>query len=543
MSKYLKHKLMSKLKEAHSHLDFDCKEIRDSAVKEGYSSLKNQIKNVDVPLTKNEVVVPDHEPRYVGSELAEVAVDVYKSNIKKDDGDGEDTLPKRRTARTQYGVEPYITPARRHEMVAIARSLAGMRNGGNAGAPAPSPGPNGGNTGLPESNYHALTSSMTLEEYEAYINESWDIDTDEKQEEEVVQELLVETTDAVSELEDQLLQLEDHSWQSIDKVMRAIAKEHSITPKQLHKDFKSNHDGMIPDEWVKTQIEEEVCGVFPLSEALLTKQGMVYEVSMIWKGETHRLKFFWPELAYPSKSRMAEAASRWLPGARLLAYYPSEETNENFMVVVPPLTENYEVVREDEWVQLSEDDLQTLDRIEDEEGEILGSPELLQEGIYEVWVKDYDTGEPTPILFGEKRGLWDNIHAKRKRGESPAKKGDKDYPKTLNVEDKNPCWKGYKRKPGTKKFADGSCVKESDMKGMSQKSGDKRSTESGAGMTAKGVAKYNARTGGDLKTAVTTPPSKLKAGSKAAGRRKSFCARSRSWDGERGKAARRRWNC
>ena len=82
-----------------------------------------------------------------------------------------------------------------------------------------------------------------------------------------------------------------------------------------------------------------------------------------------------------------------------------------------------------------------------------------------------------------------------------------------------------------------------DMKGMSQKSGDKRSTESGAGMTAKGVAKYNRRTGGNLKTAVTTPPSKLKAASKAAKRRKSFCARSKSWDGPRGKAARRRWNC
>ena len=82
-----------------------------------------------------------------------------------------------------------------------------------------------------------------------------------------------------------------------------------------------------------------------------------------------------------------------------------------------------------------------------------------------------------------------------------------------------------------------------DMSGMSQKSGDKRSTESGAGMTAKGVAKYNRRTGGNLKTAVTTPPSKLKKGSKAANRRKSFCARSKGWTGERGKAARRRWNC
>ena len=41
--------------------------------------------------------------------------------------------------------------------------------------------------------------------------------------------------------------------------------------------------------------------------------------------------------------------------------------------------------------------------------------------------------EETEMQEG-KKGLWDNIHAKRKRGEKPAKPGDKDYPKTLNVE-------------------------------------------------------------------------------------------------------------
>jgi len=40
-------------------------------------------------------------------------------------------------------------------------------------------------------------------------------------------------------------------------------------------------------------------------------------------------------------------------------------------------------------------------------------------------------------LEEKKKGLWDNIHAKRKRGERPARKGEKDYPKTLNVEDVN----------------------------------------------------------------------------------------------------------
>ena len=68
--------------------------------------------------------------------------------------------------------------------------------------------------------------------------------------------------------------------------------------------------------------------------------------------------------------------------------------------------------------------------------------------------------------------------------------------------------------------------------------------KAGGGMSKKGVAKYRRdNPGSKLKTAVTTPPSKLKKGSKAAKRRKSFCARSKSWKSERGRAARRRWNC
>ena len=87
------------------------------------------------------------------------------------------------------------------------------------------------------------------------------------------------------------------------------------------------------------------------------------------------------------------------------------------------------------------------------------------------------------------------------------------------------------------------------MKGMSIKSGDKRSTKSGAGMTAKGVAKYNKRTGGNLKTAVT----ESKPTGKRAARRKSYCARSAGQMKDFPKAAkdpnsrlrqaRRRWKC
>jgi len=69
------------------------------------------------------------------------------------------------------------------------------------------------------------------------------------------------------------------------------------------------------------------------------------------------------------------------------------------------------------------------------------------------------------------------------------------------------------------------------------------------GLSAKGRAKFKRETGANLKKPVTTKPSKLKPGSKAAKRRKSFCARSRGFkrdDGtysEKAKAARRRWNC
>ena len=70
--------------------------------------------------------------------------------------------------------------------------------------------------------------------------------------------------------------------------------------------------------------------------------------------------------------------------------------------------------------------------------------------------------------------------------------------------------------------------------------GEKLSVKQGGGLTAKGRAKYNRATGSKLKAPVT---GKDKPGSKAAARRKSFCARSKSWTGPRGKAARRRWKC
>ena len=102
--------------------------------------------------------------------------------------------------------------------------------------------------------------------------------------------------------------------------------------------------------------------------------------------------------------------------------------------------------------------------------------------------------------------------------------------------------KSYSDNPHTNKGDDEKKEdRESNPISTSKKSGNFLSTKDGAGMTKKGVAAFRAKNpGSKLQTAVT---GKVKRGSKDAKRRKSFCARSKGWTGERGKAARRRWKC
>ena len=83
------------------------------------------------------------------------------------------------------------------------------------------------------------------------------------------------------------------------------------------------------------------------------------------------------------------------------------------------------------------------------------------------------------------------------------------------------------------------------------KNANYRPTKKGAGMTRRGIRAYNRKTGGNLKSAVT---GKVKPGSAAAKRRKSYCARSlgqlkkasaktRNNPNSRIRQARRRWKC
>ena len=639
--------------------------IRESKLDLGISNMRSRIRDVKVQTESNcNTEKPKAKKRYKGSELAEVAIDVYRTNIN----------PKEEKEEEKEGyVKVPNTMASRAHIKAMARALAGTRNnGGSDGRLAPLAGPNGGNTGMPGcGNYVALTTSMSMEEYEEYIQSKFVVEEVEETEEVVEQtpELLVE--DPVSDLEEGLLKLEDISWQSIDKLMRRIAAEYDITPKQLHKDFKAEHK-MIPDEWVKENQVNEQVGWFPLEEAVrMNKIGQVYEVSFLFRGGTQRLKFFWPEVGVPSRDDMEKACKKFWPGARLLAFYPSMhsgDNQDNFMVLVPAMTENFHIVNDDAWIEMTEEESLAYQMICEEEGEPISPPMIQDDGTTLLLIEDHDTGEVQEVVIeGNKSGdssLHDwfnkskssdgkkgwvqlggpyagkpcarqpgqkstpkcgsskmkrNLSKKeedkafaRKNRQDPnqpqksgaakptnvkteevivekegkkdacynkvksrykvwpsayasgalvkcRKKGASNWGNSSKKEEFEPmdeaCWKGYTKKGMKKMFGKmyPNCVKKEeteyieekgDMSGMTQKGGHKRSTESGAGLTQKGVEKYRRQNpGSKLKTAVTTPPSKLKPGSKAANRRKSFCARSRGWTGERGKAARRRWNC
>ena len=123
-------------------------------------------------------------------------------------------------------------------------------------------------------------------------------------------------------------------------------------------------------------------------------------------------------------------------------------------------------------------------------------------------------------------GLYANIHAKQERiaadsGERMRKVGSAGAPTAA----------AFKQSAKTAKMKDGGVS-------LAVGRGEKLPTKQGAGLTAKGRAKYNAATGSNLKAPQP----------QGGARKDSFCARMRpvaekSEKGSRARASMRRWNC
>jgi len=161
----------------------------------------------------------------------------------------------------------------------------------------------------------------------------------------------------------------------------------------------------------------------------------------------------------------------------------------------------------------------------------------------------FDSTQPSP----SGRNKYEEVELDEKCWKGYKKKGmktmfGKRYPNCVKAEEFSN-WReevGYEDKDDSKK------IEEAKSPAWQRKAGK---SESG-GLNKKGVASYRAANpGSKLKTAVTTKPSKLKKGSKAANRRKSFCSRMKGMKKKltSAKTARdpdsrinkslRKWNC
>ena len=130
-----------------------------------------------------------------------------------------------------------------------------------------------------------------------------------------------------------------------------------------------------------------------------------------------------------------------------------------------------------------------------------------------------------------KPGLYAAIHAKQERiakgsDERMRKPGAKGAPTA----------KAFKESAKTAKLKEGG-------PSLAVGRGEKLPVSKGAGLTEKGRAKYNRETGSNLKAPAPSPKTKADEG-----RKKSFCARmgsvaANAKDGERAKAALKRWKC
>ena len=434
--------ISKKLDETLGNLDLTAaaQEARDAVISKSLSNLKEKMSGLDIEIERQEkeVVQEAPKPRYEGTELADLARGVYRDNIKsRDRKDKIDNVEKADPATK--GDQPN-TMASRANLKALSRSLAGMRSSGNEGKTSET-GPNGvGNVGKLSptdsngignvtnnfNNYYALTTDMTLEEYEKYVHNIFEGEDCGCKEEDrkdampkgdvgheihkkAVQQYNKQNPskkvkeDVVHELEQRLVTMGSTDWIVVDQLLREFARELDVAPRTLSREFKSVH-GLYPDKWIKEHLEVEICGYMPLEEAArLNKVGKVYEVTFMFRGGTNRLKFFWPSPGDATKEDMQREVEKFWPKARLIAFYPTIDNEQqcNYMVMTPPMTENYHFMQLEDWDYMSEENTSILQQIYAEEGEPVGPPTRNEDGSYRVVIEDHDTGEHRTVCFDE----------------------------------------------------------------------------------------------------------------------------------------------
>lgn len=359
---------------------------------------------------------------------------------------------------------------------------------------------------------------------------------------------LREEVSAVDSLTDKLNKPE--SYDAIDKMMQAISKESNITPEELRSQFVKKH-GKTPDDYAAGMAESESWEAGYSRRVVKTTKPEHKEKGHNWriKGKER------PEISiklYKEKPSQAEFNKQM---KRVAGHEFGEEYIEEADSGLP---KKYVAGMPDSTAKARAAHFKKADKLSD------SNPEAYKPapGDATAKTKESEHTKKYHAMFGENmdeeiyEACWDSH-----KQVGMKKKGDRMVPncvpKNEDVEEQFDIIEEIVMDLAKEHGIDPESIWETlesvdDAELYEYAIDAKGHKSSTGGLTQKGVDSYNAKTGGNLQTAVTTPPSKLKPGSKAANRRKSFCARMGGVDGpmkdEKGRPTRkalalRKWNC
>ena len=199
------------------------------------------------------------------------------------------------------------------------------------------------------------------------------------------------------------------------------------------------------------------------SKTRLVKNGHTYKVVLTWRGKTYMVQMFVPSVSRPTRQQVEKEVQKIYPDAKLMSFLPRDlEPGEPTVM----MGEGKKVER-------------------DEYGDPVGGPKISKKDKKKNLAKNEKDEQHTTTTSEAYSSKPSNLRKKAKLTAALNRLQDLKVKKKVSEE----------------------TIVEDDMKGMSVKSGHKRPTKAGAGMTKKGVEAYRRRNpGSKLKTAVTTKP-------------------------------------